>query len=662
MTSEIGHFALILAFMTAIAQAVSLFIGVNSGDGRFSVFGQRASIVIFALAALSFGCLMHAFGTSDFSVVNVFENSHSAKPFIYKLTGTWGNHEGSMLLWVLILTLFSAMLAAQGRAAPAKLHMLTLGVQALIITAFIAFILFTSNPFERLFPAPPDGTGLNPLLQDPGLAIHPPFLYLGYVGFSIPFSFAVAALVLGKADSVWGRLVRPWALAAWTFLTIGIALGSWWAYYELGWGGWWAWDPVENASFMPWLAGTALIHSVRVVERRDALKGWAILLAIATFSLSLVGTFLVRSGVLTSVHAFAVDPARGVFILAILVLAIGGALTVYALRASALTPTGRFEPVSREGGLILNNVFLLAACAVVFFGTFYPLFIDVLTGDKITVLAPYFNLIFPPITFLAMAFAAFGTLLAWKRADANSILRKMIPAAAAALVAAVIVLVIADRARALGAFSIMMVIWLAGGALTEIAQRIKLFGGSFGDTLSRARGLPAAAWGSTLAHLGLALFAFGAAGISLWKSEEVVLMAEGDISEVAGYAVTLKSVERLRGPNYEAERATFSAAKGGESFTLSGERRFYPIRQMETSEAAIRAHGVGDLYISFGENTSGRGWPVRLFYNPFVGCLWWGAGLTAFGGLVAFGDRGRKPARLKRKKPAPAGSAEAAPA
>ena len=663
MIPEIGHFALILAFVAAIAQAVALFVGAQGGDDRFAVFGRRASLVIFALTATSFFSLMYAYGHSDFSVVNVYENSHSAKPLIYKLTGTWGNHEGSMLLWVLILTLFSAVLSLQGRAAPRELHLLTLGVQALIITAFIAFILFTSNPFLRLFPEPLDGTGLNPLLQDPGLAIHPPFLYLGYVGFSIPFSFAVAALIRGQADTVWAKLMRPWALIAWTFLTIGITLGSWWAYYELGWGGWWAWDPVENASFMPWLAGTALIHSIRVVERRDAMKGWAVLLAITTFSLSLVGTFLVRSGVLTSVHAFAVDPARGVFILAILTAAIGGALTAYAWRASTLTPTGAFAPVSREGALVVNNVLLLAACATVFVGTFYPLFIDVLSGDKISVGAPYFNLIFPKIAALTMALAAIGTLLAWKRADLSASLKRLIPAAAAALVVAIIVALIADRARVAGAFSFGLVIWLIAGAATEIADRIKLFRAPVKDSLARARGLPGAAWGAAIAHIGLAVFALGAVGISLWRTQETVLMAEGDSAAVAGYAVTLTSVERLRGPNYEAERAVFTATKGGETFSLSGERRYYPIRTMETSEAAIRSHRNGDLYISFGENTTGRGWPVRLFYNPFVAFLWFGAGITAFGGLVAFADRGRKPAKLRRRaetKPQP--SAEVAPA
>ncbi len=661
MTPEIGHFALILALAVAMAQGPALFLGARGGDASFAIFGQRASIIIFALVVLAFFSLMHAYAISDFSVVNVFENSHSDKPFIYKLTGTWGNHEGSMLLWVLILALFSAMLAMQGRAAPRDLLLLTLGVQSLIITAFLAFILFTSNPFLRLFPAPPDGTGLNPLLQDPGLAIHPPFLYLGYVGFSIPFSFAVAALIRGKADTVWARLMRPWALIAWTFLTIGIMLGSWWAYYELGWGGWWAWDPVENASFMPWLAGTALIHSIRVVERRDAMKGWAVLLAITAFSLSLVGTFLVRSGVLTSVHAFAVDPTRGVFILMILVAAIGGALTLFAMRANSLNATGAFAPVSREGALVINNVLLLVACAVVFVGTFYPLFIDVLSGEKISVGAPYFNLVFSKIAALTMALAAVGTLLAWKRGDLSASLKRLIPAAAAAIVVAVIVAVIADRARIAGAFSFALVVWLAGGAILDISGRIKLFRAPISDSLSRARGLPGAAWGAAIAHTGLALFALGAVGLSLWKSETVQLMAQGDKAEVAGYAVTLQSVERLQGPNYEAERATFLAAKGGKSFTLSGERRFYPVRQMETSEAAIRGHGPGDLYISFGENTSGRGWPVRLFFNPFVGFLWWGAGVTALGGFVAFTDRGRKPAKLRRPKMNPI-DPEAAPA
>jgi cytochrome c-type biogenesis protein CcmF len=611
--------------------------------------------LIFALTAAAFFILMRAYAVSDFSVENVWENSHTAKPFVYKLTGTWGNHEGSMLLWALVLTLFSAVLAMQ-RAVPAALYRLSLAVQGTIIAGFLAFILFSSNPFVRLAPAPPDGQGLNPLLQDPGLAIHPPFLYLGYVGFSIPFSFAVAALIRGRADAVWARLVRPWALAAWTFLTVGIVLGAWWAYYELGWGGWWAWDPVENASFMPWLAGVALIHSVRVVERRDAMKGWAVLLAILAFSLSLVGTFLVRSGVLTSVHAFAVDPTRGVFILMILAAAIGGALTLYAARAGALEATGGFSSVSRESALIANNVLLLAACAVVFLGTFYPLFVEVLTGEKLSVGAPYFNTVFTPIAMLALFLAAAGTLMPWKKASLKNTGRRLTYAAAAALGAAVIVLVIADRSRAAGAGAMALAAWLGAGALTDIGARVKLFRAPMGDSLSRAASLPRAAWGAALAHLGIAIFALGAAGTSIWKSEEIALMAEGDTVSLAGYEVTLTGVRELQVANYLAERAQFEAAKGGETVSLVAERRFYPVEGTQTTEAGIRARAFGDLYITIGENTSGAGWPVRLMFHPFVGALWWGAGLAALGGALALSDRGKKPAPARRQaKPAAAG-------
>ncbi len=667
MIPEIGHFSLVLAFMLALVQGPYLLFAAGTQDAGAAVFGKRVSILILALTATAFFSLMHSFAVSDFSVQNVFENSNSAKPFIYKLTGTWGNHEGSMLMWVLILALFSAALALGERGTPRELHLLTIGVQALIIAAFLAFILMTSNPFARLTPTPLDGAGLNPLLQDIGLAIHPPFLYLGYVGFSIPFSFAVAALIRGEAETVWARLVRPWALAAWTFLTIGIVLGSWWAYYELGWGGWWAWDPVENASFMPWLAGTALIHSIRVVEKRDALKGWAVLLAIGAFSLSLVGTFLVRSGVLTSVHAFAVDPARGVFILLILLAAVGGSLTLYAMRAGRLTPTGAFAPVSRESALVANNVLLTASCATVFLGTFYPLFIDVMTGEKLSVGAPYFNIVFTPLAALMLALAAAGSIAPWKRAGVGEIAGRLKYAGAAALAAVVVVAVVAERKLAAGAAGAGLAVWLAAGALTEIAERIKLFKQPLAKTLKRARGLPRASWGATLAHTGLAVFAFGAVAISIWKTEHVALMEEGATADVAGYTVTLKSVETLRGPNYEAERAVFEASKqNGAPFTLTGERRFYPVRRMQTTEAAIAPQLFGDLYISFGPNQNGAGWPVRLYFNPFVGLLWWGAAITALGGAVALSDRGRKPAKAAaRAKAAPRPTSrktEAAPA
>lgn len=662
MIPELGQLTLILALALAIVQTVLPIAGAQLRNYSWMALARPTAQLQFIFLAIAFALLTWSFIQHDFSVAYVANNSNSMLPLMYRISAVWGAHEGSLLLWALILSGWTLAVSIFSQRLPLYFVARVIGVMGSVSIGFLLFMLLTSNPFDRLLPVPMDGADLNPLLQDPGLIIHPPMLYMGYVGFSVAFGFAIAALLGGNLDSAWARWSRPWTIMAWVFLTVGIALGSWWAYYELGWGGWWAWDPVENASFMPWLAGTALIHSVRVVERRDALKGWSVLLAITTFSLSLVGTFLVRSGVLTSVHAFAVDPARGVFILAILVAAIGGSLTVYALRASSLRATGRFDPVSREGALVVNNALLIAACATVFVGTFYPLFIDVLTGDKISVGAPYFNLIFTKIAAVTLALAAVGTLLAWKRASMRAVLKSMVPAGAAAIVAGIVVLVIADRERAGGAFALMLVVWLAGGAMSEIAQRTKLFRAPIKDSLSRARGLPGAAWGAALAHMGLALFALGAAGLSLWKSEEVVLMAEGDQAAVAGYNVTLTSVERLRGPNYEAERAVFSATKGGETFTLSGERRFYPIRGMETSEAAIRAHGPGDLYISFGENASGRGWPVRLFYNPFVGCLWWGAGLTAFGGLVAFADRGRRPARLNRKIAVKPGDMEAAPA
>ncbi|MEM8937138.1 MAG: heme lyase CcmF/NrfE family subunit [Pseudomonadota bacterium] len=651
MLPEIGHFALILAFVISCVQAPILFFGARSHDGGGLVFARRAPIIAFALTAASFFILMHAYATSDFSVVNVVENSHSAKPFIYKLTGTWGNHEGSMLLWVLVLTLFSAILASQARSIPSSLYSYTLGVQALVTAAFFAFILFTSNPFERFSPAPLDGQGLNPLLQDIGLAIHPPFLYLGYVGFSIPFSFAVAALIRGRADAVWARLVRPWALAAWVFLTIGIMLGSWWAYYELGWGGWWAWDPVENASFMPWLAGVALIHSIRVVERRDVLKGWAVLLAISAFSLSLVGTFLVRSGVLTSVHAFAVDPTRGVFILMILGATIGGSLTLFALRAGSFAPTGGFAAISRESALFVNNLLFVAACATVFLGTFYPLFIDVLTGERLSVGAPYFNLVFIPIATVVLALAAAGSLLPWKRGDLNKLAQRLIAPALAALAAALVVAVFVDRQKIAGAAAIALIVWLAVGAFAPIALRAKLGEASIADSWRRARGLPRAEWGAAIAHGGLALFALGVAGIGLWKIDRVALMAEGDTIAVAGYEITLDSVRTGEIANYVSELATFSAQRGDRPVeTLIGERRFYPVRGMQTTEAAIRPSAFGDLYISVGENTTGRGWPVRVYFHPLVGCLWWGTAFTALGGIIALTDRGRQPARARRKR------------
>ncbi|HLB80969.1 MAG TPA: heme lyase CcmF/NrfE family subunit, partial [Dongiaceae bacterium] len=502
MITELGHYALILALALALVQGTLPLIGAQRGVAAWMELAPTTAAGQFVFIALAFGALTHAYVTSDFSVLNVVENSHSSKPLLYKITGVWANHEGSMLLWVLILAVFGLAVVAFGRNLPPALRARVLGVQGLIGSGFLAFLLLTSNPFLRAAPAPLDGQGLNPLLQDLAMSFHPPFLYLGYVGFSITFAFAVAALIEGRVDAAWARWVRPWALAAWCFLTLGIAMGSWWAYYELGWGGWWFWDPVENASFMPWLAGTALIHSATVVEKRDALKSWTILLAILAFSLSLIGTFLVRSGVLTSVHAFAVDPARGVFILLLLTLAIGGSLTLYALRAPTLKAGGLFAPISREGGLVLNNILMATAAATVFIGTLYPLLLDAVGGGKVSVGAPYFNGTFVPLMVPALLAVAAGPLLPWKRGDLAGALGRLKLAAAIVAVVVVATWGLRTDASVLALFGIALAAWVVGSALAELAERVKLFRAPLGDSLRRAGGVPRAAYGMTVAHIG----------------------------------------------------------------------------------------------------------------------------------------------------------------
>ena len=475
MIVELGHFALILALLVAMLQTVLPAIGAFYRDQRLMAVAEPASYAQLILVFGAFLALTHAFITSDFSVSNVYENSHSLKPLLYRISGVWGNHEGSMLLWVLILAIFGAAVAAFGRNLPATLKANVLAVQASIALGFLVFILATSNPFLRLDPAPADGRGLNPILQDPALAFHPPFLYMGYVGFSIAFSFAIAALIEGRIDSAWARWVRPWTLAAWMFLTIGIAMGSWWAYYELGWGGWWFWDPVENASFMPWLAGTALLHSAVVMEKRDALKIWTILLAILTFSLSLMGAFLVRSGVLSSVHAFAVDPKRGIFILALMIIFVGGALALFSLRVGQLRQGGVFSPISREGGLVLNNVLLATATGTVFIGTLYPLALESLTGERISVGPPYFNMTFAPLMVPLLLALPFGPMLAWKRGDLHAVFERLLAAIAISAVAAVIALALFIRGPWLAPLGIALGVWVIAGALSDIAFRIRLF-------------------------------------------------------------------------------------------------------------------------------------------------------------------------------------------
>ena len=643
MIAEIGQFALILAFAIALIQSVLTLVGLKLGDPVIHSYARAGALAQFVLLVAAFACLTLLFAVSDFSALVVAENSHTDKPLIYKLTGVWGNHEGSMLLWAVILTAYTAALAMVAKPVEARLISLTFAIQSLITAAFTAFLVFTSNPFSRLFPAPENGQDLNPLLQDPGLASHPPMLYAGYVGFSITFAFAVAALIEGRVDARWARIVRPWALAAWTFLTIGIALGASWAYYELGWGGWWAWDPVENASLMPWLAGTAFIHSLRVMEKRDTLKAWTILLALMTFSLSLAGTFLVRSGVLTSVHAFAVDPERGVFILGILIAVIGGSLALYGLRASHLKPTGVFSEVSRESTLLINNLFIGAACALVFFGTFYPLFITTVSDETITVGAPFFNATFNPMMGVLFILVPVSGMLAWKRGKLKPVLRKLMPALVAALAAGVLALWIADRTRIAGALGTALAVWVGIGVLTDIAQRLKLGDIPLKASLSRAINLPLGIWGMAVAHFGLAITVFAITGVSAWKQETSAFLMPGQSLQIAGYTVELDDVRRFDGANYVAEEGRFAISRGQRDLgELVAERRFYPVRQMSTTESAIRTRGTGDLYISFGEPSRERGWPVHVYIYPFAMWLWIGSAILTLGGVLSIADRGRR--------------------
>jgi cytochrome c-type biogenesis protein CcmF len=653
MIPEIGHYALVLALSVAIVQASVPLIGAARENGPLMEMARSAALAQFGFVALAFGCLTHAYIVGDFSVRNVAENSNSAIPFLYKISGVWGNHEGSMVLWTLILALFGAAVAAFGRNLPPPLRARVLAVQAMTGVAFLAFVVFTSNPFERLDPPPLDGRDLNPLLQDPGLAFHPPFLYLGYVGLSTTFSFAVAALIEGRVDPAWARWVRPWTLGAWAALTLGIALGSWWAYYELGWGGWWFWDPVENASFMPWLVATALLHSAIVSEKRDALKSWTILLAILAFALSLIGTFLVRSGVLTSVHAFAVDPARGLFILIILIIAIGGSLALYAWRAPTLRPGGVFAPVSREGAMVLNNLLLATAAATVFLGTLYPLFLDAVSGTKVSVGPPFFNATFVPLMVPLVIAVAAGPLLAWKRGTLGSAASRLWVALIASVVTLAGVVFVYGLGAVLSAFGIALAVWVSLGALVELAERIRLFRVPLADSGARLIGLPRSAWGMTIAHFGLGVFIAGAVASSSWQTEKVQIVHPGDTVDVAGYTFLFKGAVEERGPNYVARRGTFEVTKNGRPVaTLHPAKRFFPVQRTTTTEAAIHTLWIADLYAVIGDPQESQqmtgapfptdpnaGWAARLYYNPLIPWIWLGAVIMALGGGVSLTDR-----------------------
>ncbi|GBD42333.1 Cytochrome c-type biogenesis protein CcmF [bacterium HR39] len=655
---EYGHFALALAFGVALLQFALPVWGAARREAVLMDFGRQAAVVQFVLVSFAFFALIHAHVTDDFSVRNVFENSHSTKPWIYKFAGTWGNHEGSLVLWVWILALFGAGVALWGRELPPTFLARALAIQGLVGAGFYAFVLFTSNAFERLDPVPADGRGLNPILQDPGLAMHPPMLYLGYVGFSTAYAFAMAALIEGRVDPGWARWLRPWVLLAWTFLTLGIALGSWWAYYELGWGGYWFWDPVENASFMPWLAGTALLHSAIVLEKRNTLKNWTILLAILTFSLSLLGTFLVRSGVLTSVHAFANDPDRGVFVLALLALAVGGSLVLYAWRAPAMQGGPVFAPISREGALVLNNLLLASACATVFIGTLYPLGLEAVTGEKISVGPPYFNATFVPIMVPLLLAVPVGAMLAWKRGDLPGVLQRLWLAAVLALVAAMVPLALADWRSPLAALGLALAVWVIVGSLVEFAERIQLFRIPLARSLKRAAGLPRSAFGLLFAHLGLGLVVLGITVSATGQIERILVMKPGETAELAGYTVRFDGVEKVRGPNWIADRGIFTVLVDGEPLlSLHSDRRFYPVERRNTTEAGISTTPLRDLYFVLGDPADGGGWAVRLYYNPQVFWIWGGAAFMALGGFVSLSDR-----RLRVGAPAPARTAPAAAA
>jgi len=657
MIAETGHYALILALGVAIVQMVLPVIGTRVNDPRLAAVSVPAAQAQFILICIAFAALTVAYVTSDFSVLNVWQNSHSAKPMLYKISAVWGNHEGSMVLWVLILALFGAAVATFGSNLPRQLRANVLAVQGSIAVAFLLFIIITSNPFLRVSPAPFDGQGLNPVLQDPALAFHPPFLYAGYVGFSMAFSFAVAALIDGRIDAAWARWVRPWTLVAWMCLTLGIAMGSWWAYYELGWGGFWFWDPVENASFMPWLAGTALLHSALVMEKRDALKVWTILLAIITFSLSLMGTFLVRSGVLTSVHAFAVDPTRGVFILGIMAIFIGGSFALFAWRAPLLSKGGLFAPISREGSLVLNNLLLTVACAAVFVGTLYPLALEAVTGEKISVGAPFFNLTFVPLIVPLLIAVPFGPLLAWKRGDLLAAAQRLMVAAIVALAAMIIVLALHQNGPWLAPLGIGLGLWLIVGAGTEIATRSKLFDASLGESWRRARNLPRAAYGSALAHAGLGVMVIGLVATTAWRSERIEALAPGATVDIAGYELTFEGVKEGLGPNYKELAGIFRVTRDGQPVTtLIPSKRAYSVEKSATTEAGIHNSWRGDLYLVLGDPLKDGGYTVRVYFNPMVRLIWLGALFMFFGGMVSLSDRRLRvgaPKRAKQKtKPA----------
>ncbi len=642
MIPEAGHFALIVALLVALAQGTVPLVGAWRGDGALMSFARSAAVAQFALVALAFACLAYSFVTSDFSVELVAQHSNTQLPLHYRFAATWGSHEGSLLLWMLMLTGWALAVALRSASLPAPFVARVLAVMGLVGVGFLLFMLLTSNPFLRLVPAAPEGRDLNPLLQDPGMVIHPPMLYMGYVGFSVAFAFSIAALMAGKLDATWARWSRPWTIAAWAFLTIGIALGSWWAYYELGWGGWWFWDPVENASFMPWLVGTALVHSLAVTEKRGTFRSWTVLLAILAFSLSLLGTFLVRSGVLTSVHAFATDPTRGVFILLFLAIVTGGSLLLYALRAGAVGGGAGFAPVSRESLLLANNILLVVACASVLLGTLYPLVIDAMNLGKISVGPPYFDAVFAALTAPLAFLVGVGPLASWRKAALPDLWTRLKWALGVAIVAAVVVPLAHGRLSPMIALGIFLAAWIAAATVALVAER--LWRTPRPGLMAKLRANSAAWYGMAIAHLGVAVFIAGVTLVKGYGIEHNVTLDKGQTVEVGGYAFTFQGVIPVDGPNYAGVSGIVEMRRNGVLVeTLHPQKRIYRASGMPMTEAAIDAGIFGDRYVSLGEPVSDKGeegpWALRVYIKPFVDWIWGGCFLMALGGFVAMSDR-----------------------
>ena len=653
MIPELGHLAMILALVMALVQSVLPLLGAHRGHGAWIALARPAALGQFLFVLLAYGCLTYAFIANDFSVLLAVQHSNSTLPLVYRVTAVWGNHEGSILLWSLILAGWTLAVSIYSRQLDDRMVARVLGVMGLISCGFLLFTLLTSNPFERLLPAAPDGQDLNPLLQDPGMIIHPPMLYMGYVGFVVAFAFAIAALLAGRLDAAWARWSRPWTTVAWCFLTIGIALGSFWAYYELGWGGWWFWDPVENASFMPWLVGTALIHSLAVTEKRGGFKMWTALLAILAFSLSLLGTFIVRSGVLSSVHAFASDPARGVFILGFLALVVGCSLTLFAWRAPRVGLGGSFDTISRESMLLANNVLLVVAAAAVLLGTLYPLVIDALGLGKLSVGPPYFSAVFVPLMAPALFLMGVGPLARWREASAVDLTRRLRWAVGVSVASALIAPWVLGHWTPMVGLGLLLAAWVASTAVLNLLTRLR----EHPAPTWRARwaAQPSSYYGMLLAHAGVAVFIAGVTVVSGFQSENDVRMEPGESAQVGGYTFRLDTVKPVEGPNYSAARASLTVSHAGQAVaTLYPERRVYKVSRMPMTEVAIDRGLDRDLYVALGEPVSATAWSVRLHHKPLVNWIWIGCLLMALGGLLAVTDRRYRPGRRSGSKLAPA--------